>query len=89
MLTPTYPYAQVGGQEDNRATAENIDMHLNMLRGAVGAYGGSVEVVGVEQVSVSFLWGEGWERGHGGCRCPFYVTQLQGPGLVLTLRLSS
>lgn len=40
---------QVGGQEDNRATAEGVDMHLNMLRGAVGAYGGSVEVVGVEQ----------------------------------------
>lgn len=42
---------QVGGQEDNRATAESVDMHLNMLRGAVAAYGGSVEVVGVEQVS--------------------------------------
>ncbi|PRW61409.1 nifU chloroplastic isoform A [Chlorella sorokiniana] len=40
---------QVGGQEDNRATAESVDMHLNMLRGAVAAYGGSVEVVGVEQ----------------------------------------
>lgn len=39
---------QVGSQEDNRATAETVDMHLNMLRGAVAAYGGSVEVVGVE-----------------------------------------
>lgn len=42
---------QVGGQEDNRATPESVDMHLNMLRGAVAAYGGSVEVVGCEQVS--------------------------------------
>lgn len=41
---------QVGSQEDNRATADNVDMHLNMLRGAVGAYGGSVDVVSVEQV---------------------------------------
>lgn len=40
---------QVGGQEDNRATPESVDMHLNMLRGAVAAYGGSVEVVGCEQ----------------------------------------
>ena len=35
-------------------TAESVDMHLNMLRGAVAAYGGSVEVVAVEQVS---CWG--------------------------------
>lgn len=38
----------MGSQEDNRATAESVDMHLNMLRGAVAAYGGFVEVVGVE-----------------------------------------
>ena len=31
-------------------TPESIDMHLNQLRGAVAAYGGSVEVQSVEQV---------------------------------------
>jgi Fe-S cluster biogenesis protein NfuA len=30
------------------ATEESVDMHLNMLRGAVAAYGGSVEVDAVE-----------------------------------------
>ncbi|KAL4459185.1 hypothetical protein ABPG75_014050 [Micractinium tetrahymenae] len=40
---------QVGTAEEGGATAEAVDMHLNMLRGAVAAYGGSVEVVSVEQ----------------------------------------
>lgn len=40
---------QVGAAEEGGATAEAVDMHLNMLRGAVAAYGGSVEVVSVEQ----------------------------------------
>ena len=44
---------QVGAQEDSRATAPSVDMHLNMLRGAVGAYGGSVEVLSLEQVGAS------------------------------------
>jgi Fe-S cluster biogenesis protein NfuA len=44
---------QVGSQEEEGgATVQAVDMHLNMLRGAVGAYGGSVEVVAVEQVRV-------------------------------------
>jgi hypothetical protein len=43
----------VGSQEEEGgATVQAVDMHLNMLRGAVGAYGGSVEVVAVEQVRV-------------------------------------
>lgn len=42
--------AQVGAAEEGGATVEAVDMHLNMLRGAVAAYGGSVEVVAVEQV---------------------------------------
>ena len=58
----------MGSQEDNRATAESVDMHLNMLRGAVAAYGGLVEVASVEQVRCSgcsegeghaCMWGEG------------------------------
>ncbi|KAL4427165.1 hypothetical protein ABPG77_001169 [Micractinium sp. CCAP 211/92] len=40
---------QVGAAEEGGATVEAVDMHLNMLRGAVAAYGGSVEVVAVEQ----------------------------------------
>jgi Fe-S cluster biogenesis protein NfuA len=37
----------IGGAVDTSATVENVDMHLNMLRGAISAYGGSVEVVEV------------------------------------------
>jgi len=38
---------QVGGPADTSATAESVDMHLNMLRGAIAAYGGGIEVVEV------------------------------------------
>jgi Fe-S cluster biogenesis protein NfuA len=37
----------IGGAVDTSATVESVDMHLNMLRGAISAYGGSVEVVEV------------------------------------------
>ncbi|PSC74301.1 nifU chloroplastic [Micractinium conductrix] len=40
---------QVASAEAGGATVESVDMHLNMLRGAVSAYGGTVEVVAVEQ----------------------------------------
>jgi hypothetical protein len=38
---------QVGGGVDSAATVDAVDAHLNMLRGAVAAYGGSVEVTAV------------------------------------------
>lgn len=39
---------QVGGnKEEDTATVTNVDMHLNMLRGAIHGYGGSVEVQSV------------------------------------------
>lgn len=37
----------LGGPPDTSATVESVDMHLNMLRGAIAAYGGSVEVLEV------------------------------------------
>lgn len=37
----------IGGPPDTSATVESVDMHLNMLRGAIAAYGGSVEVLEV------------------------------------------
>ena len=37
----------VGGPPDSSANVESVDMHLNMLRGAIAAYGGSVEVMEV------------------------------------------
>lgn len=36
-----------GGAVDASATVESVDLHLNMLRGAISAYGGSVEVLEV------------------------------------------
>lgn len=48
--TPTPTTTQVGTAEEGGATVEAVDMHLNMLRGAVAAYGGSVDVLSVEQV---------------------------------------
>ena len=30
------------------ASADAVDMHLNMLRGAIAAYGGGVDVISVE-----------------------------------------
>eukprot|EP00887_Chlorella_sp_A99_P006981 scaffold2.g6981.t1 len=38
----------VGGGQDPPASAAAVDLHLNMLRGAVAAYDGSVDVVSVE-----------------------------------------
>ena len=37
----------LGGPVDTAATVESVDAHLNMLRGAITAYGGGVEVVEV------------------------------------------
>jgi len=37
-----------GGAVDASATVESVDLHLNMLRGAISAYGGSVEVLEVK-----------------------------------------
>jgi Fe-S cluster biogenesis protein NfuA len=37
----------IGGAVDTSASVESVDMHLNMLRGAISAYGGSVEVLEV------------------------------------------
>lgn len=35
-------------EDDSRPTVEKVDMHLNILRGAIHGYGGSVEVRAVE-----------------------------------------
>jgi len=35
--------------EDAAASVSSVDMHLNMLRGAIDSFGGSVEVVSVEE----------------------------------------
>ena len=37
-----------GTTENEKASKEGVDMHLNMLRGAVAAYGGTIEVESVE-----------------------------------------
>lgn len=38
----------VGGPVDTSVSVEAVDMHLNMLRGAIAAYGGGVDVISVE-----------------------------------------
>lgn len=47
---PAWDTLQVGGGQEPAASAEAVDMHLNMLRGAVAAYGGSVDVLSGELV---------------------------------------
>lgn len=39
---------QVNAQQEGTATVEAVDSHLDMLRGAINALGGSVEVLTVE-----------------------------------------
>jgi len=42
------PAAQVDKIDVTSSTVENVDMHLNMLRGAITSLGGSVDVVAIE-----------------------------------------
>jgi hypothetical protein len=48
------------------ATAANIDMHLNMLRGAIHSFGGSVEVVEVSGGVCKIKYSVGGDEPSGG-----------------------
>jgi Fe-S cluster biogenesis protein NfuA len=60
-----------GGAVDASATVESVDVHLNMLRGAINAYGGSVQVL---------------EVGHGKAKLNFTGPKPIGYGMVAAIR---
>jgi Fe-S cluster biogenesis protein NfuA len=60
-----------GGAVDPSATKESVDLHLNMLRGAISAYGGSVEV---------------WEVSNGKAKLNFTGPKPIGYGMVAAIR---
>ena len=54
-----------GGGGDPVATVESVDMHLNMLRGAISAYGGGVEVLEVAGGRATLKYGGPKPIGYG------------------------
>lgn len=60
------------------ATKANVDMHLNMLRGAITGLGGSVEVMDVANGAAVLKYKVGGGRGGGGARARCVGLGLQG-----------